>query len=63
MNIDKLPTRVRRVLESGALHVILFGGLAACIWVAVKTHHMAGLSLEARAAPEEAEETSSEVTR
>ncbi|MFO7955754.1 MAG: hypothetical protein R6X33_01495 [Candidatus Brocadiia bacterium] len=39
---------------------LLFGGLTACIWVAVKTHHMAGLSLEEM---EEAEETDSEVTR
>ena len=27
---------------------LLFGGLAACILVAVRTHHVAGLSLEAR---------------
>ncbi|MCK4376279.1 MAG: hypothetical protein KAX19_13160, partial [Candidatus Brocadiae bacterium] len=32
---------------------ILIGGLFACIYVAVKTHHMAGLSLEAREPPEE----------
>jgi len=34
---------------------ILFGGLIACIYVAVKTHHMAGLSLEARDGAEEEE--------
>ncbi len=39
---------------------LLFGGLTACIWVAVKTHHMAGLSLQER---EDLEETDSEVTR
>jgi len=32
---------------------VLFGGLAACIRIAVKTHHMAGLSLEARSDADE----------
>jgi len=39
---------------------LLFGGLAACIWVAIKTHHAAGLQLEKL---EATEETDSEVTR
>ena len=28
MNIDKLPPRVRSLLEAGVMHVIIFGGLA-----------------------------------
>ncbi len=31
--------------------VLLFGGLAACIVIAVRTHHMAGLSMEAQEGP------------
>lgn len=26
--------------------VLLFGGLIACIYIALKTHHLAGLSLQ-----------------
>ncbi len=41
---------------------LLFGGLIACIYVARRTHHMAGLSLEAREATEETQDTEDEVT-
>ncbi|MHC4480425.1 MAG: SLC5/6 family protein [Planctomycetota bacterium] len=30
---------------------ILFGGLIVCVYIAVKSHHMAGLSMEARSGP------------
>ncbi len=42
--------------------MLLFGGLAACIVIAVRTHHMAGLSLEAEE-PEERPEREEESTQ
>ncbi len=35
---------------------LLFGGLAACIAIAIRTHHMTGLSLKAQGPPDETEE-------
>jgi SNF family Na+-dependent transporter len=42
---------------------ILFGGLIACIIVAARTHHMAGLSLEAQDEPTEEAEDALEETQ
>jgi len=39
---------------------LLFGGLAVCIGIAIKTHHMAGLSMEAQETPEELQDSGEE---